>query len=277
MHSRVQSPSSINTFKQCPRKYYYQYIARLETKPSIHLLRGEIVHKVLEEFFQMSDVSDKNFRLKFQMESLSLLQKHWNANLLELSQLVSPEALEFYLHESQLMLLNITETFSRRFERELKKGIDAQAALRVISPIAEQEFVSNNLQVRGFMDAIESTDDGVRIMDYKTSKTTEITDPYRLQLAIYALLYEEKHGKRPDKVGIYFLNASERLLDVTDDLLVLARTEIAGIHKNTKSEDMKDYPMKPSRLCKWSTGQCDFFDLCYTKNASQQTLLQIKQ
>ena len=46
--ARVQSPSSIITYRQCPRKYYYHYIENLPTKPSIHTIRGKIVHSVLQ-------------------------------------------------------------------------------------------------------------------------------------------------------------------------------------------------------------------------------------
>ena len=55
--ARIQSPSSINTHKQCPRKYWYSYVARLPSKPSIHLVRGTIVHAVLEKFFD-TDVTN---------------------------------------------------------------------------------------------------------------------------------------------------------------------------------------------------------------------------
>ncbi|MEK6968766.1 MAG: PD-(D/E)XK nuclease family protein [Nanoarchaeota archaeon] len=277
MHQRIQSPSSINTFKQCPRKYYYQYIAKLETKPSIHLLRGNIVHSALEEFFDMKDVSEVGYALRFQQEALGLLKRHWDANILPLSQLESEDSLEFYLHESQLMILNITNIFTNRFERQLKKGLLAEQAFKSMTPTIEQEFISHSHKVRGFMDAIEVNDEEVRIMDYKTSKTSEINEAYRLQLAIYALLYEEKHGKKPDKVGIYFLKSTERLLDVTDELLLFAKKEIEQVHKNTKSESIDDYPLKPSRLCNWGSGKCDYYDNCFGKDKKKEVFLKVKQ
>ena len=48
---KVQSPSSIKTYKQCPRKYYYSYILGLEQPPNVHTVRGNIAHSVLEHFF----------------------------------------------------------------------------------------------------------------------------------------------------------------------------------------------------------------------------------
>ena len=35
MPKRVQSPSSISTYKQCPRKYFYQYVLKLPTQGNI--------------------------------------------------------------------------------------------------------------------------------------------------------------------------------------------------------------------------------------------------
>ena len=46
------SPSAINSYYKCPREYYYTYIGKLKTKPSIHLVKGSIVHKTLEDFFK---------------------------------------------------------------------------------------------------------------------------------------------------------------------------------------------------------------------------------
>jgi len=45
--------------------------------------------------------------------------------------------------------------------------------------------------------------------------------------------------------------------------LKLARFEVEQIHASTASDDIRDYPMRPSPLCKWRTGQCDFYDICF--------------
>ena len=46
------SPSKINTYKKCPREFYYKYIAQLPEKKTIHLFRGSLVHKILETLFK---------------------------------------------------------------------------------------------------------------------------------------------------------------------------------------------------------------------------------
>jgi hypothetical protein len=105
-------------------------------------------------------------------------------------------------------------------------------------------------------------DANIVIMDYKTSNKDEITPEYRLQLSIYALLYHLKYDKMPTQVGINFLKFGEQYLDVTHELLAEARSEILFVHEKAKSEKIADYPRRQSALCKWHSGQCDFFDEC---------------
>ena len=58
MSKRFHSPTSINTYLRCPRKYYLRYIKGLKSKPSIHLVRGKAVHDAIAQFTEMS--FDKN-------------------------------------------------------------------------------------------------------------------------------------------------------------------------------------------------------------------------
>jgi CRISPR/Cas system-associated exonuclease Cas4 (RecB family) len=52
MPKKYQSPTSINTYLRCPRKYYLRYIKGLKSKPSIHLIRGKAVHETIAQFIQ---------------------------------------------------------------------------------------------------------------------------------------------------------------------------------------------------------------------------------
>ena len=99
-------------------------------------------------------------------------------------------------------------------------------------------------------------------MDYKTSKKDEMTPGYRLQLAIYALLYKLKYGVMPAKVGIDFLKFGVKQIEVDENLLDEAEDEVRAIHEKTATENIEDYPRHESGLCKWGSGQCDFYDSC---------------
>lgn len=258
---RVESPSSISSYKQCPRKYYYQYIEQLETKPNIHQVRGNIAHAVLESFFDqdVSRLTLDSFELGLMEIMQDLLLREWNKADAKLKSLgLTPAQKQFYFEDTLLMLLNWLNHFVRKVYTIEGSFPERFAKL---TPIREELIQSDALQAKGIIDAIEQYDGQVRIMDYKTSSHNN-EEEYRLQLAIYALLYHEKHGRLPDKAGIYFLKDRPKFIDVDESLLELAKKEISLIHSLTKTTNINDYPRRPGRLCKWSTGQCDFFDIC---------------
>ncbi len=268
MVRRIESPSSINTYKQCPRKYYYQYIEKLPGRPSIHLVRGNIVHSALEDFFEidfskLGDVKDyKSFLHSFVG---ALLLKHWQEKHNALHSLgMSEEELLHYYKDSEEMLKKWVGTFlesidDTNFVEDFKSKI----------PIREQHFRSDKYNVRGYIDAIEEIDGKVRVMDYKTSARPHLNDAYRLQLNIYALLYHEKHGTIPDELGIYFLKFGEQTITCSMENVREAAREVMLVHELTSAGEIEFYPRRTSPLCKWSTGQCDFYDVCFGRDKDE--------
>ena len=267
MAKRVESPSSINTFKQCKRKYYYQYIAKLPTLPNIHQVRGNVAHSALEDFYSI-DVSEytiESYKQKFLLTMQALFFNCWQRYKTELQKLqLNQDQMRFYFEETMLMLMNWVNHFNEEITQVMNtRNISVQEAFFYLTPLREQEFVSDNYCVHGFVDAIHHLENEVHIIDYKTNTSFDIKDSIRLQLAIYSLLYFEKHGNMPSKVGIFFLRYKLKLMNVDRELLELAKKEIQLIHNHTTStENIDDYPRGVGPLCKWSTGKCDFYDTC---------------
>ncbi|MFP4524719.1 MAG: RecB family exonuclease [Candidatus Woesearchaeota archaeon] len=262
---RVESPSSINMYKQCPRKYYYRYVERLPTGTSIHLIRGNVAHKVLEDFYDLALEEDRTRNFRFlHLRLLKLFTVQWKRSKDELEGLgMDDQELQGYFDETVMMLQNWFNRFKKRMQARMANGEEFHEAFRNLTPKREAEYRSEEFMVRGYIDYIHEVDGNTLVMDYKTSKRDHISDEYKLQLAIYALLYEEKHGVKPDYVGIDFLKSIEKMLPVDDELLQHARFELEQIHASTGSDHLEDYPMRPSPLCKWRTGQCDYYDLCF--------------
>jgi len=267
MAKRVESPSSINTFKQCKRKYYYQYIEKLPSFPNIHQVRGNIAHTVLEDFFDtdLAEFNSENYKLKFKGVIQQIFMQTWQKyekrlNVVRLSQ----DKLKFYFEETMFMLMNWNDQFIERISNLMtEKNCNVQEAFTKLTPIREEHYKSESYSVRGYIDAIQHMDDEVHIIDYKTNSSFDFKDSIRLQLAIYSLLYFEKHGKMPDKVGIHFLRHKLKMMVVDQSLLELAKTEITLVHAHTSvKEGIIDYPQTITGLCKWSTGRCDFYATC---------------
>ncbi len=269
---RVQSPSSILCYKQCPRKYYYQYIKKLATLPNIHQVRGSIAHSVLEQFYNLPLPSkEEDYSSYFKTEIQKLLFQYWRQAQSQLDQLnLTSDQKKFYFEETLLMLLNWVDHFLEQLKKELSSGLSLTQAFYKLTPLREQRYYSAKYFVQGYIDAIHHLENEVRIIDYKTNANFEFKDEIKLQLAIYSLLYFEKHGHPPSKVGIFFLRHKLKLIKVDPELLALARKEIFLIHQNTRSGDIQDYPQKVSPLCKWSSGQCDFYDICQPKTNNKK-------
>ena len=263
--ARIQSPSSINTYKQCPRRYYYCYIEKIPTKPSIHLTRGKVAHSAVEHFFDLDPekLDEKNIDFVLKIFLHDMLNQYWTKSKKEFDSLEMQDAqMQMYLRETRMMMDRWLNTFLTKLRNEMKTHSLTEAFKR-LTPIREKQYASEGFGVRGFIDAIFETDDEVILVDYKTSKSGKISPPYKLQLALYAMMYKEKHGKLPKRVGVDFLRHGEEYLDVDEDLIKLAKLECELIHVNTQTKEKADYPKKPGPLCKWSTGQCDFYGKCF--------------
>jgi len=262
---RIQSASSISTYKQCPRKYFYSYVLELPVSDSIYSVRGNIAHDALEHFFQINinHIDERNYEKQLKNAMQELLIFHWKNEKVRIDKLnLSEDKLKEYFAETLHMLISWVDLFCKKVKATKKSFKEAFAYL---TPIVEQHFLSQKYGIQGYIDAIEIQEGKTRIMDYKTSNTSELTDEYVLQLSIYALLYNEKYNKFPDEVGLYLLRHGEKTISVDEKLLNLARKECVAIHTNTQSDEIEDYPKNQNPLCKWSTGQCDFYHICFKK------------
>ena len=267
MAKRVESPSSINTFKQCPRKYYYNYIEKIPTGTNIHCVRGNIVHSALENFYDadLGFFTHDSYETQFKIYLQRMLMEQWAAYKSELDKLdMSKLELRQYFEESMMMLLNWSDHFLKEFSEELPKHNNSlQETFKSLTPQRELEYRSEKHSIRGFIDAIHEKNGEIHIVDYKTNKRSELKDSIKLQLAIYAMLYKEKHGVLPKKVGAFFVRDTLKMIEANDFMVENAVAEIEAIHEHTsKTEDKNDYHQKTSPLCKWKTGQCDFYDVC---------------
>ena len=269
---RIESPSSINTYLQCPRKYFYSYILKLPRKESIHTIRGKIIHSVLEDLFRVdiTKINEEQYYEELRLILINLFNYHWQENIdifLKLS--LTKDKIKEYYNESLGMLNNYLYRFCLKVENELKTQTFTQS-FEKLKPKTEVQYFSEKHMVQGFIDAITYKDQHVTLWDYKTSRRDVISEEYYLQLSIYALLYYETHGVYPDQVGIDFLKHTEKTLPVTKDMIEKARETIHKVHEKVKSDDIEEFPKHVSSLCKWNGGQCDFYDMCFGQKSLRE-------
>jgi len=242
MARRIQSPSSINMYKRCPRKYYLHYILRKPTKPSIHLYRGSIVHSAINQFEKLGIKTAIEADFQPLRAKLHIIYKNeWKKQAQDILKLhlQKEELLSFYTESLQMLDNWLQEFISEHARGPPQKKVELKL------------FSSPEYSIMGIVDVIKEDENGIAILDYKTAKDPVLSDEYKLQLAMYALLYEESFKKRPTQVGIHFLKYKDgiKMIEVDDGLLNLAKKEAKLIHINTMSNDPKDYPCTCGGWC----------------------------
>lgn len=258
---RLLSPSSIKCYQQCPRKYYYNYILGIRAPSNVHQVRGNIAHSVLEYFFDKDmskiELETAENQLKILIQEMLVIEWKNYKEKLDILKLDKNKEI-FYFEETLMMLFNWLEQFLEKI-KVLEGSFEER--FKQLIPIREKLYESENYGVKGFIDAIEDRNGDIYLMDYKTSSKFGMEE-HLLQLGIYGLLYFEKHGILPKKVGIYFLKEKERVKNVDNTLIEMAKKEIFHTAEKVKSREIKDYHKKVSGLCKYRTGQCEYYDIC---------------
>ena len=161
MARKYESPSSINTYKQCPRKYYYSYIAKYPRLPSIHLIRGNVAHTVLEHFYDISDedldkIEINDYEIVLRTRIKILLKSFWFRNIEKFRKLdLSNDQHLFYFRETQEMLHTWIGIFIKKLKMQIEDVGNLRDAFRLMVPVREKEFVSEAFKIRGFIDVIE--------------------------------------------------------------------------------------------------------------------------
>jgi hypothetical protein len=223
---------------RCPRKYYYRYIEKRKSKPNIHLLRGIAVHRAIEKFY--THKLDRRPNMDYgtlRKTVLDLFHDEWDTYTKSFVDTKLTDAdLTFFRHESEKMMLNFLHDFL------VDNGCEGP------SPEVEKTLYAKDDGLLARLDAVYHTRDPPLIIDYKTSKSAEVTDEYKRQMGMCAMLYETLYGTRP-LTGLHFLKFRNglRLYKITDKFMETLRNLIGTIRRKTRTADIADYPC----VCGW--------------------------
>jgi putative RecB family exonuclease len=270
------SPSKINTYLKCPREFYYNYIAKLPQKKTIHLFRGTLVHQVLEDLFK------KQFKTLPQWEKgvpklwvQRQFEDGWEEKIAKhkwLWEVHTNEEMDAMYKETEALLQNFVDSVDKKLTEMVSWKIykNKQQAWNAVAPkYAEKWVKSKEYAIVGVIDVVCSDfDGGTTLLDYKTSKRygAYLPEEYYRQLIIYAFLYTLEMGEMPTFVGVNYLRFDDTFfVKVNQEVLDEAKDLIKMVHDCIKErEEYEDrYEQKPQNLCKWCSfhksngGPCD--------------------
>ena len=219
------SYSAIAMYRDCPRQYWYRHVANLAAPQSAEAVQGVILHEVLRR-------AGERRRAGGSVTESSLREIHdvvWNATSF-------PD-------------LRRAPAFRRNGAAELE-AFRARGGLETVPEFLEQPFsvaVRSNHSgwtLRGVIDRIDKTDDGWRIVDYKSGRAL----PKRrrdLQVALYALGARAAMGLGPVELEVVYLASGESVrVDGVEGLMRDAESEGGEVAEGVRSGA---FPARPER------------------------------
>lgn len=238
------SPSRAGDFLSCPLLYRFRTIDRLPEPPSPDALRGTVVHKVLEDLFDLPAIDRTPARAE------AMLEPAWDTLVEQVPELTAmftadggPEAAEW--------LASCRSVLERYFTLEDPSRLEpAERELYV------ETLLDSRLLLRGFVDRIDLAPDGaIRVVDYKTGRSpSEMFEAKALfQMKFYALVIWRTRGVVPAMLQLVYLGNGEMLRYVPDerDLLATERKVEAIWSAIRLAEESADWRPSPGRHCSW--------------------------
>jgi putative RecB family exonuclease len=244
------SPSRAGDFLTCPLLYRFRSIDRLPEPPSPDAVRGTLVHKVLEDLFDLPAADRTPARAG------ALLEPSW-ADLQE----AEPELGAMFGAEGPELgawLASCRTVLDRYFQLEDPRRLEpAERELYV------EAVLDSRLLLRGFVDRLDVAPDGaLRVVDYKSGKAPAAGWEAKalFQMKFYALVLWRTRGVVPAMLQLVYLGSGELVRYVPDehDLLATERKVEAIWRAIRVATESGDWRPRRSRLCDW----CAHRSLC---------------
>lgn len=242
------SPSRAGDFLSCALMFRFRTVDRLPEPFSPDAVRGSLVHKVLEDVFDLPAGERTLSRAQ------AMLRPAWVQLRAE-----EPRA-ETILDglDEEGWLASAEGAVARWFELEDPTRLE---------PAEREAFVEclldSGLMLRGIIDRIDVAPDGaVRITDYKTGNAVAEGFEARalFQLRFYGLMIWRTRGVIPKVIRLVYLGDSQIVSYEPDeaDLLATERKVQAIWAAVREARETGDYQPSPGRHCDW----CAHHALC---------------
>jgi putative RecB family exonuclease len=242
------SPSRAGDFMACPLLYRFRTVDRLTEPPSPDAVRGTVVHKVLEDLFDLPAPERTPER------AAALLVPSWEA-LLQAEPVMAEMFTDGEGPEITAWLASCRASLDRYFTLEDPRCLEpAERELYV------ETLLESRLLLRGFVDRLDVAPSGeIRVVDYKTGKAPgEAFEAKALfQMKFYALVIWRTRGVVPTLLQLIYLGSGEVLRYAPDerDLLATERKVEAlwaAIHRASETGDWRP---NRSSMCAWCAHQ----------------------
>ena len=245
----VYSHSSLDAFKECPRRFAYAYLEKpsIEKRQSIEAYMGTVCHKTVQQIYRDLLLSR---RMSLE-EALEFYESEWERNRPGHFWIVRERYTEENYRQTGSRLVKDFYEAHAPFEDGRTLGIEKRIEIQI----------GNGTRLVGFIDRLVDHGGGsLEIIDYKTSADLPpLSDLEKnWQLPLYHLGLRQMIPDIKEVTCSWYYLAHRKRLSLRrseEDLDVLTRqvTDLVGEIESTQRFDPS-----PSALCSW----CDYEPIC---------------
>lgn len=247
----VYSHSRLSCYEQCPQKYKFKYVDKVETEveETIETLLGVCVHKTLEKLYR--DLMHQ--KMNSLDDLLSFLKKEWNKKPLDNIIIVNNE----YTEDNYFKMAEkyIIDYYKRYYPFNQGKTIALEERIE-INLDENKEY-----KLQGYIDRLTETNDGFyEIHDYKTNAHLPLADYIKndRQLALYMIGVKNNYPDVKHVKLIWHFLKFDKEVDSTRTEDELEQLKIDTIKIIDQIENEKEYKSKPGYICEW----CEYQSIC---------------
>lgn len=239
------SPSRAGDFKRCPQLFKFSAIHRIPTPPTVYQARGTTAHLALERLFELPAMDRTPERLS------DLFRAAW----LELKPRAFPDLFDGIEAERAWGIESLA-ILNNYFAMEDPTQIDP------LSRELDMTQAVGDMTIRGILDRMEETPEGLVITDYKSGKAP----PERFAMSaffalkIYALLVRIREGRTPVALRLMYLTGPKVLeIPIDDGQLDAMERQLEALWSAIEQAIATDhFPPRTGVLCDW----CSYQDIC---------------
>ncbi|MDH4144858.1 MAG: PD-(D/E)XK nuclease family protein [Acidimicrobiia bacterium] len=251
------SPSAASTFNQCPRRWRYRYVDRLDDPAGDAALVGTLAHRVLELLLNEAPADRTTERAR------QLAGQAW------------PEVAT----HGDFQRLELDTEATRAFKWRAWKAIEGlwrledPAAVRVEATEQRLEVNLGGVPFVGVVDRVDRIGDQLVVTDYKSGRppSMRFAEEKLDQVLLYAAAVALVAGTRPSLARLFYLGTTEIGVRSTPANLDRAVGRLADTWSGVQSAcSSGSFPTRAGKLCAW----CPFLDRCAEGGAQVQALLE---
>lgn len=241
------SPSKLDTWLTCPRRFRFQYVDKPKppSRAWAHIMLGISVHNALKEWWLLP------FEKRTVDAARSLLRANWRVE--GFRDVAQADAT---LDDVEPWVVEYVKTLSPDQEPRVEASVS---------------FTTPTLNVTGRVDRIDARGEELVVVDYKTGRHPLTDDDARTSMALAMYVYGVRRVfKResslvelhhlPTGSILTFRHTPESLRRHLDRMEEIGREMIRAVVTAEREPDRSNeiFAAKPSPLCGW----CDYWQLC---------------